>query len=671
MISTFQRSSFHTSRIAKTVFLIGLAVSLFPLSATAESRLWINTDADSDWHSQANWDTGVPAAGDHALIKGDIPGVWPVIRTAQTAAPGGIWIGYSNTASTPAVNLEYGGRLETDQISVGFIAGGVMNIEGGTLEAASSITLGGGNAEYGYSRGTVNIFAGRSRTANLFFGSHDGQAYMGGTGRLNLFGGSLRTHILEGLDNQGSSINIENGVLVISGDYTLQDVDNWVNTGRLSAFGGKGKIVAEDVGYIVITAQGPRYGLSSFYDDGQIDLDDAAAMAQNWLASDCSAENQWCGGADINGDGSVNTEDFTRLARHWQSGPYYGLRVQSDGNLYANGVPYSGFGVNYFDCFVDQIKNPSNGYYVAGLEGLGERNIKYARMAGCGFWPVDMQMYFDDKTRYLRTMDRIVNTAEENGVGLIPSLFWTHYTIADILGEPVNSVGNENSQTAATMKEYIREIVTRYKNSPAIWGWEVGNEWNLPTDLPNAEAHRPPTYTNLGNPAERTEQDELTSEMQAAVMRFVAAEIRKYDPYRLISSGNSYPRQSSWNQWQFSSWETDTIEQKRLMFKLQNPDPINCISVHYYDTARDLELAKSVADSVGKVLFVGEFGASGTTQQTQDDFYERLNYVQASNAPISGLWNYNRNFPNDDYNILPDYSHPRHYQLEAIMQLNE
>jgi endo-1,4-beta-mannosidase len=39
------------------------------------------------------------------------------------------------------------------------------------------------------------------------------------------------------------------------------------------------------------------------------------------------------------------------------------------------------------------------------------------------------------------------------------------------------------------MRAYVRDVVERYKDSPAVWGWEFGNEYNIPTDLPD---ERPP-----------------------------------------------------------------------------------------------------------------------------------------------------------------------------------
>ena len=48
--------------------------------------------------------------------------------------------------------------------------------------------------------------------------------------------------------------------------------------------------------------------------DGQVDSTDLEAITENWLSQDCSTENGCCGGADVNGDGVVNMDDFAIVA---------------------------------------------------------------------------------------------------------------------------------------------------------------------------------------------------------------------------------------------------------------------------------------------------------------------------------------------------------------------
>ena len=56
-----------------------------------------------------------------------------------------------------------------------------------------------------------------------------------------------------------------------------------------------------------------------------------------------------------------------------------------------------------------------------------------------------------------------------------------------MVGEAPNQLGDPRSKAIAFIKQYTAEMVGRYKDSPAIWGWEFGNEANLGVDLPRSE----------------------------------------------------------------------------------------------------------------------------------------------------------------------------------------
>ncbi|MGB2819413.1 MAG: hypothetical protein WBF17_00425, partial [Phycisphaerae bacterium] len=190
-----------------------------------------------------------------------------------------------------------------------------------------------------------------------------------------------------------------------------------------------------------------------------------------------------------------------------------GLSVRPDGVLIRDGRPFRGIGVNYFDAFYRTLKDPNDTSYDEGFRTLAAHGIPFARFMCCGFWPVENRLYLTDRERYFRLLDGVVKSAEKHGVGLVPSLFWHRGTVPDLVGEPCDQWGNPESKTHAFLRTYTREIVTRYRSSPAIWGWEFGNEYNLSADLPNAAKHRPPTPARLGTPATRTARDELTRDM--------------------------------------------------------------------------------------------------------------------------------------------------------------
>lgn len=48
-----------------------------------------------------------------------------------------------------------------------------------------------------------------------------------------------------------------------------------------------------------------------------VNLEDFAQLAASWLDDACSADNNWCGGADLNRMEGVNIDDLTILADQW------------------------------------------------------------------------------------------------------------------------------------------------------------------------------------------------------------------------------------------------------------------------------------------------------------------------------------------------------------------
>ena len=67
-------------------------------------------------------------------------------------------------------------------------------------------------------------------------------------------------------------------------------------------------------------------------------------------------------------------------------------------------------------------------------------------------------------------MDLFVKTCEENNIGIIADLSWTKFSVSDVVGESVNQIGNPASKTMEYARKYVRDVVSRYKDSPAIWG---------------------------------------------------------------------------------------------------------------------------------------------------------------------------------------------------------
>ena len=285
------------------------------------------------------------------------------------------------------------------------------------------------------------------------------------------------------------------------------------------------------------------------------------------------------------------------------------------------------------------------------------------------FWPRDLQLYLTNTPLYFAQFDAVVRSAEMNGLGLILSMFWADFCVPDLVWEPVGQWGNARSRTQAFMRNYTREVVLRYRNSPAIWGWEFGNEYNLAADLPNAADHRPPIQPSLGTPTTRSVADDLTHEMIWTAFAAFASEVRRYDPLRLISTGNSRSRESEWHQWQELSWTTDTPVQFAAMLGRNNPDPVNVLSVHLYgDTITNVPALLSLSAAQQKPLMVGEFGVPGApSADTTNQFNAALAILETNQVPLAMVWVYDRQVQ-DEWNVSA--TNARAYQLRALRDAN-
>jgi len=344
-----------------------------------------------------------------------------------------------------------------------------------------------------------------------------------------------------------------------------------------------------------------------------------------------------------------------------------GLSVR-DGVLLRDGAPCREIGVNYFNALSRTLTDHNDTSYDAGFRTLAENGIPFARFMCTGFWPSEMKLYVEDKGKYFALLDGVIHSAEKHGIGLIPSLFWYLPTVPDLVHEPCDQWGNPTSKTQEFMRAYTREIVTRYVDSPAIWAWEFGNEYNLGADLPNAKDRLPAVLPQFGTAPSRSERDILTHEMVRTAFREFAREVRKYDQHRMISSGNSIPRPSAWHQMHEGTWTKDSPEQFAEMLAGDNPDPVDTISVHIYeDAAGRLAEASHVARGAGKPLFVGEFGVPGEGPEPMERFHSLLRLIEDAQVPLAALWVFDFKVQSD-LNVRADNA--RSYQLKAIAEAN-
>ena len=210
------------------------------------------------------------------------------------------------------------------------------------------------------------------------------------------------------------------------------------------------------------------------------------------------------------------------------------------------------------------------------------------------------------------------------------------------------------------MREFTRAVVSRYKNSPAIWMWEFGNEFNLSADLPLDKAMLPPTVPAHGTPVERDVAVDLltTDDVRVALSAF-AQEVRGIDPKRPITSGHAVPRPHAECLRSTRAWERiDTREVSLQGLQYQHPDGIDVASIHVYpesvhearfqtDYRASYAELFSLYNACGKPLFLGEFGAfTGQVSELDTDdkalaeFQRMLDALIESGIPLAAAWNF-------------------------------
>jgi hypothetical protein len=359
-----------------------------------------------------------------------------------------------------------------------------------------------------------------------------------------------------------------------------------------------------------------------------------------------------------------------------------GLSVEN-GTVMLQGKPFRGIGANYFTLFTRLSQSRDDGSSLSNLSALAAANIPFVRFSCGGYWPSEQRLYLENRELFLQQLDRVVQRAEQAHIGLVPSLFWHLPTVPDLVGEPMQELGNSQSKSIALIRRYTEDIVQRYNKSPAIWGWEFGNEPALGADLPNAQGHRPPIVPELGTPPIRTERDDLSSgHLHLAELAFAEA-VRKFDRTRLIFSGNAMPRASAWHNTGEQSWKADSAAQFGEILQRDNPDPMNTLTVHLYASpgitypagARTIDeiIAATMQEArrAGKPLFIGEFGAErqlGTLNQQKVVFQELLTAIDRNEVPLAAFWVFDLSAQEKTWNI--SFQNDRSFLIRLVAEAN-
>ncbi|KAJ7293675.1 glycoside hydrolase [Mycena rebaudengoi] len=162
-----------------------------------------------------------------------------------------------------------------------------------------------------------------------------------------------------------------------------------------------------------------------------------------------------------------------------------------------------------------------NAINASELAGALQSNLTYYQVWENGDWTLN------DGPQGLQRLDRVLNVAAKHGIKIILTFTnnWVGYGGSELYinhitpGASAHDVFYTNSKIIASYQRYVKTLVQRYKNSPAIFAWEMMNEARCLGDLPASAACAPGTGT-LGTWYK--EQSDF---------------IRSLDPHHLITTG--------------------------------------------------------------------------------------------------------------------------------------
>ncbi|KAL4777251.1 mannan endo-1,4-beta-mannosidase C [Aspergillus nidulans var. acristatus] len=199
--------------------------------------------------------------------------------------------------------------------------------------------------------------------------------------------------------------------------------------------------------------------------------------------------------------------------------------------------------------------------------GFNDKNVTYIEDGlpqyggeGAGTTEVVFQWWQNGtSTIDLEPFDKVVNAAAKTGIKLIVTLVnnWADYGGMDVytvnLGGKYHDDFYRLPQIKKAYKRYVKEMVTRYRNSPAIMAWELANEPRCGAD----------GVRNL--PA----SDECTPELLTSWIDEMSTYIKRLDPHHLVTWGGEGGFNYDSDDWAYNGSDGGDFEAE---LKLKNID---------------------------------------------------------------------------------------------------
>ena len=399
------------------------------------------------------------------------------------------------------------------------------------------------------------------------------------------------------------------------------------------------------------------------------------------------------------------------------------LGVSVSGNGFVkNGRPFSGIGVNHWGAFINEVSSlgiPSN--YRTDLPTIKNTyGLPFIRVSvGMYSRPTWYNNWYLTQSTYLAKLDDFVAKCESVGLGCIVTLAWNLRAFTDMCFDvygahsPPKDLAYKHTKAWQLFSQYVTQIVNRYKNSPAVYGWEicnepnfsVGNEYNYGWKLDGTDVVAA-AFSNWGNSPIGSSYAPCDKFTQAEWRNFSAAVIaliNSIDPHqRMISSGVGLGSQFAVGAQSTNTVAADTLAQwsgvastEGIPYVAYRDKPYNTICAHIYPQsaansrffldgqktqAEMIQLCKQWADASNKPFYLGEWGACylDPADETSVDvstetanFNAALSSITTNGVKMSSIWNYDGDLAGGFAWMKWKLTDPtRLYQLTAIANAN-
>lgn len=399
--------------------------------------------------------------------------------------------------------------------------------------------------------------------------------------------------------------------------------------------------------------------------------------------------------------------------------PKLGLQTQGT-KFMRKGREWRGMGVNHFALVLNQHTD----MLVGGIGG-GVQDVRaIAQTWGlpvirCCFGPFDRPSCLDfrsNPSKWYGKMDEIVAECEAQGVGLIPTIVWQlrywcdmSYVLYSTLEGP-SKLAVSTSNSRALLEDTITTMVTRYRNSPAIWGWSVTNEGSAFLGPEEYVFWKPDGTHRVGlnwgtTPAGTTylDSDKMTMLQWREFNRWATETIHRLDGYgRFVSSSAGIGNSFAVNAQSAPSYAADTLAQwdqyrDGMAWPAWRDSFCDALSAHIYpqrtddvvffnDAGNNLTQAQLVAqhktwaERAGMPFALEEWGAavgdplvdavSVDDATSRQAFADCLNAIVSNDVRLSLLWNYGGKMGGLPWQGFKLTDPSRTYQLEAIAAAN-